>query len=353
MTLARVKIGRREIREGVPPYVIAEIGVNHEGSLDRAKEMVTAARKGGADAAKFQTYKAERLASRDSPAYWDLSAEPTTSQFQLFKKWDTFGRDEYESLAEHCVAEGIHFLSTPFDLEAVDFLVPLMPAFKIASADLTNVPLLRAVGRRGKPVILSTGASTLPEIESAVRVLEGEGCESIVLLHCVLSYPTAYEDANLGMIRGLRRAFPDRLVGYSDHTVPDEGMTVLLSAYLKGASVIEKHFTFDKGRSGNDHYHAMDEQDLKVFHDRVRFCLRLEGDGEKRVVGSEEPARLHARRSIVTKRAIAQGSRIGPEDLICKRPGKGISPLHWDEVVGRVAGQDLDEDVLVAWDDLA
>ncbi len=347
-----VQIGEKILSPESMPYIIAEIGVNHEGSLSKAKELIELAHEGGADAVKFQTYKAERLASKTSPAYWDLRKEPTTSQYELFKKYDRFGEKEYELLAEHCRQMGIHFLSTPFDLEAVDFLAPLVPCMKIASADITNVPLLRKVAGLGKPVLLSTGASTLAEIDMAVAELEAAGCKSLVLLHCVLNYPTAYDHAHLNMIHGLARAFPRLLMGYSDHTLPDPGMVILTAAYLKGARVIEKHFTFDKNLPGNDHYHAMDVNDLKRFKANLALLRKAEGLDHKAPLPEEAPARRNARRSLVLKRPVAQGATLTEEMLICLRPAFGVSPIHWDEVIGRKVAASLEKDHILTWSDL-
>jgi N-acetylneuraminate synthase len=216
----QVLLGRRTLERESPPYVIAEIGVNHEGSLDQAKRLIELAAEGGADAAKFQSYTADTLASRDSPAYWDMTKEPTSSQHELFDKYSSFGEGEYVELAEHCGSFGIDFLCTPFDDWSVEFLEPLVPAYKVASADITNVPFLRRIASKGKPVVLSTGASTLAEIGLATDTLKQGGSSEIVLLHCILNYPTNNENAHLRMITGLLRAFPDQLVGYSDHTLP-------------------------------------------------------------------------------------------------------------------------------------
>lgn len=345
-------IGSFSAREGDTPYVIAEIGVNHEGSLEKAKELVSLAKEGGAHAAKFQTYKAEQLAAKQSPAYWDLSCEPTTSQRELFKKYDSFGQKEYEALAVHCQDVGIDFLSTPFDDTALEFLAPMMPVLKIASADLTNTPFLRKVAAVGKPVLLSTGASNMDEISGAVDTLRAAGCNSLCLLHCVLSYPTANSDAHLNMIEGLRRSYPDVPIGYSDHTLPDDQMLVLTAAWLKGAVVIEKHFTHDKSLPGNDHYHAMNAQDVRRFMANVRFLQEVAGETPKRALDVEGGARQHARRSIVAQCDIAAGVTLGPEMLTYKRPAHGVSPVHWDEVIGRVAAKDIAEDSLLQWSDL-
>lgn len=350
--IPHMSIGDRIINNNTLPYIIAEIGVNHEGSLKKAKELIDLAHEGGAHAAKFQTYKAETLTSKQSPAYWDLSKEPATSQYELFKKYDKFGEREYELLAEYCRKVDIDFLSTPFDDRAVDFLFPLVPCFKVASADITNFPLLRKIAAKRKPVLLSTGASTLAEIDMAIAELERAGCQSLALLHCILNYPTPYEGAHLNMIEGLRKAFPNHLIGYSDHTLPDESMLILTAAYLKGARIVEKHFTYDKTLSGNDHYHAMDVDDLKGFKANLSLLQKAEGERHKAPLSSETIARKNARRSIVLKRALEKGE-ILTEDLITyKRPAFGISPIHWDEVIGRRTARELPADHILQWYDL-
>jgi sialic acid synthase SpsE len=346
-------LGMRRVLQCDRPYVIAEIGVNHEGQFDLALRLIDLAKEGGADAAKFQSYKAARIASKFSPAYWDVTKEATRSQFELFKKYDNFGAKEYERLARHCEKMQIDFLSTPFDSDAVDFLEPLVPFYKIASADITNVPMLRQVAAKGKPVVLSTGASTLGEIDMAVETLSAAGCKDLVLMQCILNYPCANENANLNMIDGLKRAYPDRIIGYSDHTLPDERMLILTTAWLKGAVVIEKHFTHDKSLPGNDHYHAMDVVDLKKFQENMALLAQVQGQTHKRPLPEEEPAREHARRSIVVDRPMKLGQVIAASDITYKRPGHGVSPMFWDEVVGRRTTCDLEEDHVLLWRDIA
>ncbi len=349
-----LRLGSKLLSDDSLPYVIAEIGVNHEGSLELAKRLIELAKEGGADAAKFQTYKADTLASRHSPAYWDLSKEPTTSQHKLFQKYDSFGPAEYRALAKHCEEVEIDFVSTPFDSAAVELLDPLLPFFKIASADLTNTPLLRQVAETGKPVVLSTGASNSDEIRGAVETLRNAGCGELSLLHCVLNYPTADENAHLGMIKGLRRDYPEIVIGYSDHTVPDDSMTALTTAYLLGARVIEKHFTHDKSLPGNDHYHAMDVDDLRTFVRNVSRVHVMIGSGsEKEPVETEAISRLNARRSIVLDADVRAGETLSEKVLTYKRPGTGVSPVHWDAVIGRRAARDLEKDHVLQWTDLA
>lgn len=348
-----VLLGRRTLGRGSRPYVIAEVGVNHEGSLAKAKELIELAGEGGADAAKFQSYTADTLASHDSPAYWDITLESTSSQHELFGKYSNFGEEEFAELASHCNSVGIDFLCTPFDDMSVEFLEPLVLAYKVASADITNLPFLRRIASKGKPVVLSTGASTLAEIDLATDTLRRGGSSGIVLLHCILNYPTRNDDANLRMIRGLLRAFPGQLVGYSDHTLPDDAMTSLVVAHLLGAVVIEKHFTHDKSLSGNDHYHAMDVDDLKRYISVIDDVYRLLGHTNlKSPIPTEEVSRRNARRSIVVDRPIKAGDVIEDQDLTYKRPGFGVSPIHWAEIVGRVASRNLTVGERIQWEDL-
>ncbi|HHY37355.1 MAG TPA: acetylneuraminic acid synthetase [Clostridia bacterium] len=344
--MKEIRIGDRIVREGDRPFIIAEIGVNYENSLAMAERMILEAAKAGADAVKFQSYKAETLAAAESPAYW----QENRTQREFFKMYDSFGPNEYRYLAEVARRSNVVFLSTPFDKEAVDYLEPLVPAFKVASADITNVDLLRYIASKGKPVLLSTGASTLSEISGAVELLNEYGVTEIVLLHCILHYPTDYGEANLRSIQYLAKAFPDCLVGYSDHTKPDKGMALLTAAALLGASVIEKHFTLDKSKSGNDHYHAMDPADLRCFVDNLVVVWKALGRETREVLGSEISARRLARRSVVSAETIPRGTRIGPQHLTCKRPGTGIDARLIDLVIGRVAADDIAKDTILQWD---
>ncbi len=329
------------------PYVIAEAGVNHEGSMDLAKRLIEEAAHGGAAAIKFQTYKAESLASKDSPSYWDLNSEPTRNQVELFKKYDKFWKKEYEQLKIECDKAGIEFLSTPFDTEAAEFLNDLMPVFKISSSDITNLPFIKYMCRFGKPIILSTGASAVWEIQQAVELIEGFG-NQLSLLHCVLNYPTLDENANLGMILDQKIKFPKAIPGYSDHTLPGT-MEVLKIANLLGAVILEKHFTFDKSLPGNDHYHAMDKDDLKYFYKDMDRTFKLIGDFKKKPLSSEGDAIRNARRSLVSKKEIKAGDIVRFEDLTWKRPGSGISPRYIDSVTGKKAVLDIEEDTVLKW----
>jgi len=340
------------------PYLIAEIGVNFYDTaktemispLEAAKKYIAEAKKAGADAAKFQSYKADTIASENSPAYWDLSKEPTATQHALFQKFDGFGQRDFEELASYTLSIGIDFLSTPFDYASADYLFDLMKYYKISSSDLSNLPFIQHIARKGKPIILSVGASYISEIDEAVRCALDAGCPEISLLHCVLSYPCRYEDANLAQIKSLKRIFPELKIGYSDHTLPDETMTVLTAAYLFGAEFIEKHFTLNKSLQGNDHYHAGDPDDFRRAVSNFELISLLEGSEDKTILECEIIPRQEARRSIVLTRDIKAGETIRSEDIMAKRPGTGISPKFSDVVAGRKANRDLKEDTVLTWE---
>ena len=332
----------------IPPYVIAEAGVNHEGDMSLARRLIDEAAEAGANAIKFQTYKAGMLASKNSPSYWDTTKEPTKSQFELFSKYDKFWKPEFEELKKQCDIVDIEFMSTPFDLESACFLSDLVDVFKISSSDITNKPFIKTIAGYGKPIILSTGASSNDEISEALEWI-GLGKIPVALLHCVLNYPTLDGDSHLGMILGLRKQFPNVIVGYSDHTMPGN-MKNLEIATLLGAQIIEKHFTHDKSLQGNDHYHAMDKNDLRAFFTRIEGVQAIIGQQEKKILDIEQSARLNARRSLVARRQITQGSAVSEADLTWKRPAHGVSPKYFDEVVGRIAAVTIEEDDIITWD---
>ena len=335
--------------------LIAEIGVNYYdiakkmgiSDMEAAKLMVREAKEAGIHAVKFQTYKAETLAAKDSPSYWDLGEEPTTSQYKLFKKFDSFGEAQYRELKEYCDELDIEFLSTAFDIESADYLEELMGIYKISSSDLTNIPFIEYQAAKGKPVMLSVGASELFEIERAVDAIRSVGDSELVLMHCVLEYPTPIEHANLLKIKTLREQFPDCYIGYSDHTKPTPDCDVAKCAYVLGAMVMEKHFTLDKTLKGNDHYHAMDPEDARAILAACERMQKLEGSGDLVCLESEGAARENARRSLVAKVDIKRGEELTKEMLTFKRPASGISPADIDKVVGSRALVDIPEDTIL------
>lgn len=327
------------------PYILAEAGVNHDCNMDLAKRLINEAQEGGADGIKFQTYKADTVASKDSPYYWDITKEPTKSQHELFQKYDKFWKKEYEELKIYCDKVGIEFMSTPFDVESAIFLNDLMDVYKISSSDITNKPFIEFMCKFNKPIILSTGASNHDEILNAVNWIKKYN-NPLCLMHCVLNYPTEDINANLGMIVDLKEKYSDCIIGYSDHTLPKD-MRSLEIATMLGAKVLEKHFTYDKTLQGNDHYHAMDKGDIKLFKSNIKRDLELLGTFSKYSLKSEEPARKNARRSLVAKRNIKKGQIIQMEDLTWKRPAHGVSPQYIDSVAGSVAQVDIIEDTVI------
>jgi len=343
------------------PYIVAELGVNYYdiakdmniSNMDAAQLMIKEAAAHGVDAVKFQSYKAEALASSNSPAYWDTSKESVKSQYKLFKKFDKFGPREYGELAKCAKKEKVDFMSTPFDSEAVDYLDKLVSKFKVASADITNFPLLKKIASKGKPMILSTGASTIKEISEAVSVIEKENSSlPITLLHCVLSYPTNYSDANLNRIKILVQKFPKQDIGYSDHTVPDRSMLTLTTACLLGAKLLEKHFTLNKSLPGNDHYHAMDPDDLSSLASNLNLLEDLLSAEEKDYLSCEKQARENARRSIVLAQDVKKGEILTIKKLAIKRPGTGISPKQLASIIGKKAARNLKEDDILKTEDV-
>lgn len=340
------------------PYLIAEMGVNFYDTakqmnispLEAAKLYIDKAAEAGIDCAKFQSYKASTIVSKNSPAYWDTAKESTKTQYELFLKYDSFGEKEYRELCDYTHSKGMQFISTPFDYASADYLYDMVDFYKISSSDLSNLPFIKYIGAKGKPVCMSLGASYLSEVDEAVRALKEVGCKDIVIFHCVLSYPTDPSNANLRIIETLKKDFPDVKVGFSDHVAPDETMMTLATAYLLGADVIEKHFTLDKTLPGNDHYHSGDPEDFKKAIANFRWIDKVLGSPEKTVLDCEIVPRREARRSLVLTRDMKTGEIITKEDLMPKRPGTGISPQYMDIVLGRKVLKDLKEDTILTWD---
>ena len=340
------------------PYLIAEMGVNFYDTakamgitpLQAAKLYIDAAAEVGIDCAKFQSYKAGTIVSKNSPAYWDTTKEPTKTQYELFLKHDSFGEAEYKELCDYTHSKGMDFTSTPFDYASADYLENMVDFYKISSSDLSNLPFIRHIGKKGKPVYMSVGAAYLSEVDEAIRALKESGCKDIVIFHCVLSYPTNPSNANLKVIETLKRDFPDVRVGFSDHVAPDDTMMTLATAYMLGAEVIEKHFTLDKTLSGNDHYHSGDAEDFKKAINNFKWIDAVLGSPEKTVLDCEKIPRREARRSLVLVKDMKAGDTIKIEDLMPKRPGTGISPVYTEIVVGRTVLKDLEEDTILTWD---
>ena len=330
------------------PYLIAEVGVNHENNLNLAEKIIKQAKAGKADAVKFQTYKAELIAAKNSPYYWDLKKVSIKSQFKLFKKYDKFNEDEFIKLKKNCDYYKLEFLSTPFDIQSSVFLNKIVRFFKIASADLNNLMLIDCICKFKKPVLLSTGASNYKEISFIHNYIKKNfKAVDLALMHCILSYPTKYQDAHLEIITYLKKKFKKTIIGYSDHTMPDQSNVVLLNAYQKGARIIEKHFTLDKlkGKKNNDHFHSMDFRDFLKFRESVSIINLINGKQKKReIISSENKSRLNARRSLYALGGIKKHTAILEKNIIAKRPGGGISPIFYKKIIGKKLKKNVDNE---------
>lgn len=339
-------------------YLIAEMGVNFYDTakqlnitpLEAAKLYIDKAAEAGIDCAKFQSYKARTIVSKNSPAYWDTTKEATKTQYELFQKFDGFGEAEYKELCDYTHSKGMDFTSTPFDYASADYLYDMVDFYKISSSDLSNIPFIKHIAAKGKPMVVSVGAAYLSEVDEAIRAMKEVGNNNISILHCILSYPTDPKNANLKIIETLKKVFPDVKVGFSDHVAPDPTMMTLATAYILGSEIIEKHFTLDKTLTGNDHYHSGDPEDFKKARANFDMIDTVLGNPEKTVLDCELVPRREARRSLVLTRSMKVGEKITEKDIMPKRPGTGISPKYTDIVLGRAVKQDLEEDTILTWD---
>lgn len=344
------RIGSRAVGDGQPCFIIAEIGVNHNGDLILARDMIDAACNAGADAVKIQTFTAGGVVTRaaEKPAYQLRTTGATESQYDMLRKLE-LSEEQHYALKEHADRRGAIFLSTPYDAPSVDLLMKLgVPALKVSSADITNHPLLRHMAATGLPVILSTGMSTLGEVEAAVSVLDSLPPESLFLLQCNFNYPARVEDVNLRAILTLRDAF-GRVTGYSDHT---PGLEVSVAAVALGAAVIEKHFTLDRNLPGPDHAASAEPAEFASMVRQIRNVEKALGSPVKQPSGDEVPNRRVSRRSIVAAVDIPAGTTLTDELLAAKRPATGISPASQVDIVGRVTRVALRADEQVTWDKL-
>ncbi len=327
--------------------IIAEAGVNHNGSMVSAKKLVDVAADAGADYVKFQTFKADTLVtqSAEKAEYQKIITDKSESQFEMIKKLE-LDKSAHDELIKHCEEKGIRFLSAAFDHDSIELLADLnIPLYKIPSGEITNLPYLRHIGRMGKPIILSTGMSTLEEVQKALNVLLESGAEKekITILHCNTEYPTPMEDVNLKAMLTIREELGVN-IGYSDHTL---GIEVPIAAVAMGATVIEKHFTLDRTLTGPDHAASLEPHELKSMVTAIRNIKKAMGDGIKKPSPSETRNIPIARKSIVAKKPIKKGERYSEENITVKRPGTGISPIEWDNIINQKSIKDFIIDDLI------
>ena len=327
--------------------IIAEAGVNHNGDLLLAKQLIDVAAEAGADYVKFQTFSADRIVSQSASKaeYQQQVTDASETQYEMLKRLE-LSNEMHLELIKHCEEQSIKFLSTGFDIESIDLLVELgIDLIKIPSGEITNLPYLRYIGSLGLPVILSTGMSTMDEIGNALTVLEGSGLSrsQVTVLHCTTEYPTPMVEVNLRALNSINKTF-GVIVGYSDHTV---GIEVSIAAVALGASVIEKHFTLDRSLPGPDHKASLEPNELIAMVKSIRNIEDSLGSGIKEPALSEIKNLRIARKSIMAKQQIAKGEILSTTNLIVKRPGDGISPMHWDLLVGQIASRDYLPDEMI------
>lgn len=343
-----VDIKTHKIGPGHPCFVIAEAGVNHNGSRDTACQLIDAAVAAGADAVKFQTFIAEKLISAHAPKarYQMETTSADESQLHMVKRLELTAEIHWD-LKSHCKERGILFMSTPFDEDSADLLQQMnVPIFKVPSGEITNLDFIRHIAQKGKPILMSTGMAYLGEVETAVRTIEDTGNESIVLLHCVSKYPADAADANLRAMALMSHAF-DLPVGYSDHTL---GIEVALAAVALGACVIEKHFTLDRTMPGPDHKASLEPHELAAMVRGIRTVEAALGSGRKQPAVGEAGIAAVARRSLVAARDISAGTRLAEEMIAVKRPGTGLAPSFKPVLVGRRAVKDIPVGTLLSWE---
>ncbi|MGL4731446.1 MAG: N-acetylneuraminate synthase [Clostridium sp.] len=322
-------------------FIIAEAGVNHNGDMNIAKQLIDKAVEAGVDAIKFQTFKAKNLVTKNAPkATYQKETTGNGNQFEMLKKLElTF--DNHVELINYCKEKNILFLSTPFDFDSVDLLEKFdIKMYKIGSGDLTNIPLLKYVANLRKPMIVSTGMANLGEVENALEAIKSQGNNDIKLLHCTSNYPTAYEDVHLNSMITMKNAF-NLDIGYSDHTV---GIEVPIAAVAMGAKIIEKHFTLDKKMKGPDHRASLNPNELKEMVKSIRNIESALGDKEKKCRENEKNTKLVARKSIVAALNIVEGDIITEKNITFKRPETGLSPIYADEIIGKRAIKNIMED---------
>jgi N,N'-diacetyllegionaminate synthase len=330
-------------------FIIAEAGVNHNGDFNLAKKLVDAAKKAGADAVKFQTFKAENVVTKNAKManYQIKNIGKNESQLKMIKKFELRFED-FSNLKKYCDNKKIIFLSTPHSQDAVDFLNPIVSAFKVGSGDLTNLPVLKKIAGKKKPIILGTGMATLGEVREAVKTIKKYGNNKIIILHCTTNYPCPIDEINLRAIMTLKKEF-NLPVGYSDHT---KNIFVPVMAIAMGAEVLEKHFTLNKNLPGPDHKASLEPKELKEMIYNIRQAEKILGSGVKKPTRSEKEIMKITRKSIVAKRDILEGEKINGNMLIIKRPGNGIEPKYLDRVINKKTKRDIKKDQLISWKDI-
>ncbi|MHA2287929.1 MAG: N-acetylneuraminate synthase [Promethearchaeota archaeon] len=349
--MKEIIISEKKIGNSNPVFLIGEAGVNHNGKLSIAKKLIDKASEANVDAIKFQTFITDKLVLKKAPKanYQKRTKNDDENFYEMVKKYE-FSKDQFRILRNYCTEKGLIFLSTPFDELSVKWLEDLdVPIFKVGSGDLNNFPLLKLICSKNKPIFLSTGMSTLEEVKESVNFIKSNGVNEIVIFQCTSDYPTPYEDVNLNVISTYKKTFPNELIGFSDHS---KGIVASIGAVVKGAKVIEKHFTLNKDMEGPDHKASLDPDELSMWVSSIRTIEKALGTYEKNPSLSEfEIARI-ARKSIVTSKDIKKGDLLSLENITVKRPGIGIPPTKFDLILGKKINKDLPKDSIINWEDI-
>ena len=347
--MKKVKIGERWIGDGEPIYIVAEVGINHNGDVDLAKEMIIEAKKCGVDAIKFQVFKADEFVSDQNSAYTYKSQGKFVTEhiLEMFKRYE-FGVNEWKEIFEYCKKRNIEFFATPQNPSDLDFILSIIdiPVIKVGSDDLTNLELLEYYTKKNKPLIISTGMAYISEIEDAVNTIRNTGKKDLIVLHCVSSYPADVEEVNLREILTIKQAF-DVVVGFSDHTI---GCTAAVGAVVLGAKVIEKHFTLDKNLPGSDHWFSANPDEMRDLVSEIRFVERALGNSIIKPTPKELEMRKIARRSIVASKDIAKGDFISKDVVNYKRPGTGLPPKFLKYIIGKKVKIDIKRNEQITFD---
>jgi sialic acid synthase SpsE len=348
--MVNIRIGNKTIGDDSQCFTIAEAGANHDGDLEKAIKLIDSAIEAKSDSIKFQTYTANKLVTKTAPKYWDDGKKDET-QFDVFNKLDHLTQDDWKQIFEYSTDKNFLCFSTPFDEESVDLLYKFgVPAFKIASADITHLPLIKYISQKNLPIFISTGMANDLEIKEAIDTIENEGNHRIIIMHCITSYPTNPEDANLEMIRTLKKNYPEYVIGYSDHTL---GTLIPTLSSIYGAKCIEKHFTYDSSLTiSPDHRLSLDTFGFKTMVEQLKIAYTSTGSAIRNSFNSESESIKYARRSIVLTKKLSKGNVITRDIIDIKRPGTGISPKFLDKIIGKTLVNDVDDDIPLKWSDL-
>jgi len=348
--MSKIKINQKYIGEDFSCYTIAEAGANHDGELKKALKLIDAAKEAKSDSIKFQTYDASKLASKYSPKYW-IDDKPDETQYEVFSNLDGLSDDNWKEIFEYAKSKSITCFSTPFDEKSVDLLYSLdVPAFKIASADITHIPLIKHVASKKLPIFISTGMANDDETKEAIETIENQGNDQIIIMHCITSYPTEAKDANLELIKTLKQKYPKYVIGYSDHTI---GTNIPVYSTFYGAACIEKHFTFDSSLTQSpDHKLSLDTDGFKQLVKELKLAEISKGSKIRDNFESEKNAVKYARRSIIANRDIEVNEKISIDMLSIKRPATGISPKFFEKIIGKSVKIKIQEDRPIQWNDL-